>query len=340
MPRWVRGRSSTRCTSRGVLVRLESPSQVFAKDPGKLARVRLRGGHHECHRHRQPVLGSGSHHRRLAHSGVLEQPLLRLARREPLARHLEEVVVATPIGEEALLVHAHHVARDVPLADEGAAGLTGAAPVGVRARIAPHPHPPHLAWGDLPAIFVAEPHLEARDRGAEGAGTRLARPVGDEDVPHLGRAQPVEELDSEDLVPATVEGKWERLAGRGGKAEAPDIVEPGVRVGEHVVHHRGDVDEDRGPVALDLTEDFVGRGALGEEHRRRADGEGEEEVGAGRVAEVELRHRERDVVCPVADHLPGVALGGVDEGGVALHDALGPPGGAAREEPDRGIVGV
>ncbi len=82
----------------------------------------------------------------------------------------------------------------------------------------------------------------------------------------------------------------------------------------------------------------LGRRRLGEEDRRGADGEGEQQVRAGGVAEEELGHREGDVVLAVAQRRLGVELGGVGERAVGLDHRLGPAGGAAGEEPDRRIV--
>ena len=323
-----------------MLVRLQASAQVRTHGcPGRRGVGVLRR-HHERHRDRQPVLPFDSHHRRLLDVRVFQQALLGLARREPLPRDLEQVVVASLVGEVAVTVASHHVARNVPLAGEGAARGPGVPPVAVRARIAPYPHPADLAGTDLAAAVVAEPYLEAGDGGAEGAGTHLAGPVRDEDVPHLGRAEAIEELDAEGVVPAAVEGDGEGLAGGGGQPEAAQVAVVGLGVGDQVVHHRGDVDEDRGAVPRDLREELVGGAALGEEHRGRARREGEEEVGTGGVAEVELGDGERDVVGGVADNLLGVALGGVGEGGVTLDHALGTARGPAGEKPDGGVVGM
>ena len=90
----------------------------------------------------------------------------------------------------------------------------------------------------------------------------------------------------------------------------------------------------------DPAEDDFRGAAVVEQHAGGAGGEGEQEIGARRVAEIELGHRERDVVLGVAEDLAGVALRGVDERAVRLHRGLGPAGGAAGEEPDGGVVAV
>ena len=225
-----------------------------------------------------------------------------------------------------------------PPPGEGTPCGRGVLPVAMCAGAAPHPHPPGLAGPHLAAVVVAEPHFEARDRGAKGAGTHASRPVRDEDVPHFGGAEAVEEFDAEGIVPASVEGNGKRLAGGGGQPEADEVA--GVRLGvrDHVVHHCGHVDENRGAVPFDLREELVGGAALWKQDGRRPRGEREEEIGTGGIAEVELGNRERDVVGRVAEHSLRIALGRVGEGGVALDHALGAAGGAAGEEPDSGVV--
>ncbi len=79
---------------------------------------------------------------------------------------------------------------------------------------------------------------------------------------------------------------------------------------------------------------------FGEENGRCPHRKGEEQVGAGGIAEVQLGHRDRDVVGAVAERLVGVAAGGVDERAMGLHHRLGHPGGAAREQPDGRVIPV
>ena len=108
----------------------------------------------------------------------------------------------------------------------------------------------------------------------------------------------------------------------------------------HLVDHGGDGDQDGRPVPRDPAEDDFRGAAVVEQHAGGAGGEGKQEIGARRVAEIELGHRERHVVLGVAEDLAGVALRGVDERAMRLHRGLGPAGGAAGEEPDGGVVAV
>src|SRR5213083_2419880 len=71
-----------------------------------------------------------------------------------------------------------------------------------------------------------------------------------------------------------------------------------------------------------------------------ADGERKQQVRAGSVAEVELGHTEGDVALGVTDRALSITLSGIRERRVGLHHGLGLPRGAAREQPDRGVVAM
>jgi hypothetical protein len=61
------------------------------------------------------------------------------------------------------------------------------------------------------ALLVADLYLEPRHDLAEGTATDPTRLVGEEDVPHLRRAHPVQERDAEERVPSSVHLDWQRL---------------------------------------------------------------------------------------------------------------------------------
>ena len=79
----------------------------------------------------------------------------------------------------------------------------------------------------------------------------------------------------------------------------------------------------------------AGLAALAEQRGGRAHREREQQVGARRVAEEELGHRDREVVLADAHHLLRVALGVPGQVLLQVHGGLGLAGGAAGEEPDR-----
>ncbi len=162
-------------------------------------------------------------------------------------------------------------------------------------------------------------------------------------MPHLRRPQPVVELHAEGGFPAVVERRGKRLAGRGGETQRRQVGAGAGRRGgqfDHRRHHLRRVDEDRRAMPGDPVEEDLGRRVLGEQGRRAADRQREEQVRAGGVAEVELGHRQRDVVLRPAHGPLGVELGGVGEAAVGLHRCFRAPGRAAGEQPDGRVVPV
>ena len=288
----------------------------------------------------EPALVGHPYHGDLPYRSVLEEAVLYLLGGEPLTGDLEHVVAATRVGEAAVRIPAHHVPRDVPLAAKGLLRLLHLLPVADRARASPYPQPPDLPVRNLPALVVAHPDLEARHGRAQRSRPDVPRAVGDEDVPHLRRPQPVEQLHAERLVPPPVKLLRQRLSGRRGETKAGEVPLPGVGVREHVVDHRRHVDQHGGSEALDAVEERIGRAPLRPERRRSADGEGEQQVGARGVPEVQLGDGERDVVLAHPEHALAITLRRVGEGPVRLENRFGPPRRAAGEEPDRRVVAV
>jgi len=90
-------------------------------------------------------------------------------------------------------------------------------------------------------------------------------------MPHLGRPQPVVELDAERVLPAGVERRRQRLAGRRGEPHRREVGPEAARRPrplDHGRHHLRRVDEDRRSVPGDLLEQHLGRRVLGEQRRR------------------------------------------------------------------------
>ena len=107
---------------------------------------------------------------------------------------------------------------------------------------------------------------------------------------------------------------------------------------QHGVDHRGHRREDRRPAAFDHVEEPRRLALLVEEHARGADGEREQQVGAGRVAEEQLRHRHRDVVRAKTEDAFPVQVCGVGKRSMCLHDTFRPSCRAAAEQPDCRVV--
>ena len=93
------------------------------------------------------------------------------------------------------------------------------------------------------------------------------------------------------------------LARGGCQAQRGEVLAAGLGMTHHLVDHGGDGDQDGRPVPRDPAEDDFRGAAVIEQHAGGAGGEGKQEIGARRVAEVELGHRERDVVLGVAEDL-------------------------------------
>ena len=103
---------------------------------------------------------------------------------------------------------------------------------------------------------------------------------------------------------------------------------------QHALDHRGHVHQHGRRVSSDSPEQRVRGAALLEEHRRGADREGEEEVGAGRVPEVELRDREGHIGMGEPQRPLAVQPGRVDQTAMCLHDDLRLAGRSSGEQPN------
>ena len=137
----------------------------------------------------------------------------------PDGRYVLQLVGAAAIREVAVRVAAHEIARHIPLAAERRLGLVHLLPVSDRPRVAPHPAHADFAVRQIVAQVVTDADIESRHHRAKGAGLHRARLVGDEDVPHLGRAETVEQLDTECFSPALVELDGQCLSGRCGEPQ-------------------------------------------------------------------------------------------------------------------------
>ena len=288
----------------------------------------------------QPVGVRDPHDRGLRHRRVLQQAALHLGRREPFARHLEQLVGPAAVGVVPVGVAPDQVSGHHPLAPEAGLTLVQLLPVAQRPRPATHPQVPHRAVGHLPALLVHHLHLEPRHHLTQGPAPHPAHPVGEEDVPLLRGAESVEEGHAEEPIPPVVQRLGQALARGGGEAQRGEVLPARLRMAHHLVDHGGDGDQDRRPVPCDPLEDGLRGAVVGEQHAGGARGEREQEIGAHRVAEVELGHRERHIPLGIAEHVAGVALRAVHVRAVRLHRGLGAAGGAAGEEPDRGVVAV
>ena len=136
-------------------------------------------------------------------------------------------------------------------------------------------------------------------------GSGLARPVGDEDVQDLGRADAVEDLHAEPLAPAEEEVPGQGLAGRNAhphvaQARAARSSRP------RAAGPRSWSARCRRPWAGSgrwSAKTLLRHGPLGQQHGRAAGPQGEIQAVAQPVGEEQLRHRERHVRFAQADRL-------------------------------------
>lgn len=234
--------------------------------------------HHEGARLLELLLVFVTHHRRLEHRRVLQEAVLDLHRRDVPPAHFQQVVGAAAVPVVAVRVAHELVGGDAPLAAEGLEAHLAAVPVAHRDAAALDPERPDVAVGDLPPLVVHELHFIAGHGLAEAAGHDLAEPVAHEDVEHLGRADAIEQLHPEALVPAAVQLHRQRLARAGGHAQLAPIVGLHVLEVHHRVHGGGDITKRGDLVLRHHLQHPLGRALLGEEHARRANAEGEEQV--------------------------------------------------------------
>src|SRR5205814_2499040 len=97
-------------------------------------------------------------------------------------------------------------------------------PVERTARVARNPQVAGVARRELVPLVVDDPRAVAGHDRAARAATRAARPVADEDVKHFRRADAVDDLGSEALLPALEERFREGLACRDAEPQRGEVV--------------------------------------------------------------------------------------------------------------------
>src|ERR1019366_4893741 len=224
-----------------------------------------------------PVLDAD--HRRLEHRRVLHQRRLDLEGRDPDAAHLEHVVAAPGIGVVAVGVARILVAALGPAALEGLARALAVAPVHECRAGTPDVEIADLAVGDGPAVFAAQLDLVALDRLAGGAVANIARPVRDEDMQHLGRADAVDDGDAELPLEALTDLAGQRLARRGAHAQLHRFARRQRRRSEYAGEAGRRGEEDR------RARRRVGRGPALEDRVRRRPLSHDDDAGADRKRE-------------------------------------------------------
>src|SRR2546430_11899029 len=122
-----------------------------------------------------------------------------------------------------------------PLAQKSLLRLLHLLPVAQGARGAAHPQGAYVAVGQLAPRVIAHLDLEPRHDGPERPWAHVSWTIRDEDVPHLRRAETVQQLDAEGLLPAAIQLHRKRFARRGREPHARQILLRSRRVAHHLV---------------------------------------------------------------------------------------------------------
>ena len=233
-----------------------------------------------------------------------------LERRDVEPRNLQHVVVTPAINVIAVLVLEIFVAGARPFAHEGAPRLRAVVPVHDRARRPADEQFAHLALLHRLAVVVDQLDLVAGTGFAGGAVFHVARPVGQEDVQHLGRADAVENVALVFFPEAPADFLRQRLAGGDAAAEFHLARLRRVRAREerriesrHAVEHR-----DR--MFLQQGRDAVRRRPLVHQHRRGADRHRKCHGVAEAIGEEQLRDRIAEIVFGDAEDGRGIKIVG------------------------------
>ena len=156
---------------------------------------------------------------------------------------------------------------------------------------------------------------------------------------HLGRADAVDDLQAEALLPAVEGVRRQRLGGRHAQAHRVQRAVGAVLAHQRAVERR-DRAEHRRAMLAQLGEDRLGTRQARHEHRRRAEPQREREAVAQPVGVEELGRREDDVVLAQAEHLAREGLARHLDVVMQVHDALGLARRARAVEPEGHVVAV
>ena len=270
-----------------------------------------------------------------------DQRGLHIERRHPESGHLEHVVVAAAVAIHAVRIAHVDVAGVRPLAREGAARLLALVPVALRRARAAHQQLAQLAVGDVRALVVDDAQVVAGHRDAGRAVAQLAGLVRDEDVQHLGRAEAVEDVDAEALLPFRADMLGQRLGGGDAPAQAlRSVLRRAGGIGEHHGVERRRAEEQRRLLAPQHFEDRGRRRAVRQQRGRRADRHRKAHAVAEPVGVIELAGREAHVVLGDAEHGLRIILRGRHRARMHMPHAFRHAGRAGRIEPERDLVGA
>src|SRR5271157_3463089 len=207
---------------------------------------------------------------------------LNLLRSNAVTRTFDDVVLPRHEPEVAILIGRYEVTGSIPaLGSNGMALFVGIAPIDRASGSTSHKVTDHTGLGFL-ILLVDNLQLVARYGLAEGARLGLATDhVGGENVHHLSRAQPLEDLLAEFLLPRIIGRGGQALATAGTDAQAAEIIFLlRVRHLQHLAVGRGGQSQDRDVMFLYGVKHLL-RFELGDERGSRSETERD-----GRVAGV------------------------------------------------------
>ena len=175
---------------------------------------------------------------------------------------------------------------------------------------------------------------------AGGAELLVVGTVGEIDVQRLGRAQPFDDFEAGQRLPAVEDLGRQHLGGRQRHAQRREIGRGrAFGLGQRGIERRQSEEHGRA-IAFDRLEDRRRLWLARQQQRGGADREREGDGIAKAVGEEDFRHREADVVGRELEHVArerGFAIGHVV---LQMDDALGPSGRAGRIHPERHLVAM
>jgi hypothetical protein len=187
-----------------------------------------------------------------------------------------------------------------------------------------------LAIGHRAAVLAAQRDLVARHRPAGGAIAHALRPVGQEDVQHLGGADAVDDVHAEVALEALAQFGRQGLAGRGGQAQGHRLARGQLGVGQHAREAGRRTIKDRGLEATDLAapalEGGIRCGAFGHQDRGGAHAQGKGQRIAQAIGEEQLGRRETHIVFAQLQDGSPIEFGRPIRIGMRVHRALGSAG--------------
>jgi hypothetical protein len=285
------------------------------------------------------VVDTHSHDADAGHTRMLHEGVLHVHRRDPEAADLEHVVDAAHVGVGAILGALVAIAGGKPVAQHRGLALLVLVPVEGRARVAAHEQGTDARALQRGAAVIDELELVAGHGPAGGARPHVAGAIGAVDMQHLGRTDPIDDVDAEALTPPVERRRRQRLGRR--HAEAHRLHRAvGFGIARQQPEQSRHAEEHRRPVVAQRLKDGRRLGRSRHQDRGAPEPQRKGQAVAQAVGMKQLGGGEVDVVGPETQHGSGVLLAGHADVVLEVHDALGLAGGARAVEPEGHVVAV